>query len=1337
VTVHRDMAPQLQKAALVIRELRERLDQAEHAPGEPIAIVGMACRFPGADDPDRYWHLLESGSDAITGIPPEREAETPWRDTASPNDAGVPRFGGFIRDCDCFDAAFFGLTAREAVMTDPQHRLLLESSWHALEDAGLDPLSLRGSETGVFVGIASNDYAQILLNRRDYSAYYLTGNPLNAAAGRLAFTYGLQGPCVALDTACSASLVAVHQACQALRGNECRLALAAGVNLVLLPLGGIILSRAGMLAPDGRCKTLDAAADGYVRGEGCGIVVLKRLSDAVRDGDRVRAVLRGSAVTHGGQSAGFTVPNGAAQRAAIEKALARAKTAPGEVGYVELHGTGTQLGDPIEVRALAAALSPGRSAEHPVVIGSVKSNIGHLEGAAGVAGLIKAALAVEHGRIPATLHVHAPNPDIPWADLPVAIARETRAWPLGPRIAGVSSFGASGTNVHVIVAAAGEAAAKPAPRPARDLELLVISARSNTALIELARRHADALGRTPATDFPDYAATAATARAHLPHRVAVLAGSAEDAAARLRAFADGDAGAVLHGESRHRAKVLLALGLRPPQRLPFGMPVFDRALADCAAQLASPTLPGALAERRLEPALTAVVSLYAMARVWQALGVQPAMLAGRGPGLRVAAVLARALDLRTAVEAPPGAALTLATPILPLFDHSGTALDPGSALSRTTQAPTANLMASVGATAGLWLGGDAPPGMINADDDAPAWPALAQQLAALFVAGVPLEWGVIYPRSQGRRLPLPCYPFVRDRHWVAPAEPEPAKNPATPTPGAHAAEGIAGIGGTGIAAIFQCQLAEAAAALTRIVEQQLAAMAPPGLADAPAPALHATTGPGQLSTLSMDAAPQGLNAPSPADTPKTSAPAASDATKPATAAKPAAAGGRRGPAADPKNQRPAATDAEDLLLLAAEDGDALAVELAALAGALQELPAGQWHEAARQSRLRAAGQHRAMLIAPDPRQAAEALSGNRTNHRLRTGTAGTIRVAYVFPGLGEQHPGMAKGLYDRNAVFRDEIDRLCALAAPLVESDLREVMFTGASPPGRDLRAMLRRDASPPTKAADRLARTLFAHTAILVVELALVRLWQSLGLRPAALAGYSLGEYAAACTAGVMDERTVLELVAARARLIETMQAGGMLAVAAPTAQIVPLLCEETWIAATAAPALTVIGGSEASLAQLCPLLAQRKIVHRRLAAGRAFHTPHMADIAEPYRAILARTELHAPRIPYIGNLTGDWVTPGQATDPDWWVRHAIEPVRFAEALERLLADPEMAVLEAGPGQSLTSYAHQVPRAAAAPRLAVPSLRAANDEQSDAAAFLTAAGRLWLAGAPMDWAQW
>jgi acyl transferase domain-containing protein len=1236
MNVYSDIEPSLQKAALIIRELRERLNRAERGVGEPIAVIGMACRFPGdADDPERFWQLLEAGGDAITEIPPEREAEMPWRDSdTTAADGGVPRFGGFVRDCDRFDAAFFGLTAREAATMDPQHRLLLEESWHALEDAGIDPLSVRGSETGVFVGIASNDYAQILLNRRDYGAYYLTGNPLNAAAGRLAFSYGLQGPCLAVDTACSASLVAVHQACQALRGRECTLALAAGVNLVLLPLGGIILARAGMLAPGGRCKTLDAAADGYVRGEGCGIVVLKRLADALRDGDCVRAVLRGSAVNHGGQSAGFTVPSGAAQRAVIEKALTLAKAAPADIGYVELHGTGTQLGDPIEVRALATALAAGRLPERPVVIGSVKSNIGHLEAAAGIAGLIKTALAIEHGRIPATLHVHAPNPEIPWADLPVSIARQNRAWPPGPRIAGVSSFGASGTNAHLVVAAPEPVAVAPAARAPREVEPLLISARSQAALVELARRHAAALARLPAADFSDYAVTAATARAHLPHRLAVVAADPTEAAARLGAFARGEEDAAVHNEVPHLAKLVMVLAEKPPLRLASGMPAFDRAVAECGARMGD------------------VVSLHALGRLWLDFGLEPAMLAGSGPGLYVAAVLAGALDLDTVLQAPANAELRLAKPRLPLFDGDGTALGEGSLVTTRPVPPVADLIARLGATTGLWLGAAAPAGAIAADGDDPPWTAVARQLAALFVAGAPLDWRCIYPRGQGRRIALPHYPFARERHWA-----EPAATQQLP-PGAPA--------GTDLAAVFERQLAETAAVLTRVVNHQLAALAPA------APPRVANT---QASLVA--------NVP-------------------------------------------------DLLLAGADTADALTAELVGLAGRLREMPADRWPEAARRSRLEARGSHRAMLIATGLQAAADAIGAKR---RVRIAEARNIRVAYLFPGLGEQHPGMAKGLYDRCGSFRGELDRLCDLAAPLVFADLREIMFTPAPAAKRNLHAMLRQGPEPADPAGERLARPLFAHSAIFLVELALARLWQTLGLAPAALAGYSVGEYSTACVAGVIDERAALELVVTRARLIETAPAGGMLAAAAGPERLQPMLGDDIWIAAAAAPELTVLSGAESALAVLCPRLSERGVVHRRLAAGHAFHTPQMAVIAEPFRAAVARTELRAPRIPYLGNLTGNWVTSAQVTDPDWWVRHAMEPVRFSDALARLLADPEMAVVEVGPGQSLTSFAHQFPRSAAAPRLAVPSLRAANDEQSDVAAFLNAAGQLWLAGAPIDWA--
>jgi acyl transferase domain-containing protein len=397
--------------------------------------------------------------DAIQEVPSNRWDINSYYDP-NPETIGkmYTRQGGFLDiEVDKFDAEFFGLAPREVVSMDPQQRLLLEVSWQALENAGQSPEKLTGSQTGIFVGINTSDYSQLYMKSRNAShldAYFFLGNTSSVAAGRLSYILGLQGPSIAIDTACSSSLVTIHTACQSLRSGECHLALAGGVNLMLSPEAPIVLSRMRALAADGRCKTFDAAADGYGRGEGCGMVVLKRLSDAVADGDNILALIRGSAVNHDGRSSGLTVPNGLVQQKLIHAALANAKLDPNLVSYVEVHGTGTALGDPIEVEALASALCKGRSPKQPLMIGSVKTNIGHLEAAAGVAGLIKVVLAIQHREIPAHLHLKNPNPSISWEDLPIAIATEQTPWsPAGgqPRLAGVSSFGMSGTNAHVLL----------------------------------------------------------------------------------------------------------------------------------------------------------------------------------------------------------------------------------------------------------------------------------------------------------------------------------------------------------------------------------------------------------------------------------------------------------------------------------------------------------------------------------------------------------------------------------------------------------------------------------------------------------------------------------------------------------------------------------------------------------------------------------------------------------------------------------------------------------------------------------------------------------------------
>ena len=431
---------------------------------ESVAIVGMACRFPGSDDLAAFWERLEAGRDAVTAVsggharpdggpdmgPSEVSADAP----------AAHRWGAFIDGIDRFDAAFFRIAPVEARFLDPQQRLLLETSWEALEEAGIDPDRLRGSRAGVFAGISTNDYLELLASGAGgfTSLYAATGTGHSTAIGRVAFTLGLEGPAMAVDTACSSSLVALHQAVASLQRGEADLALAGGVNALLSRANTRLMADAGMLAADGRCKTFDAAADGYVRGEGCGMVVLKRLSDAAAAGDRIWAVVRGSAVNQDGASAGLTVPNGSAQERVIGEALSRAGLDPSEVDYLEAHGTGTELGDPVEAHAAAAVYGRGRDSGQPLLIGSVKTNVGHLEAAAGVAGLIKTVLAMHHGTIPRHLHYETPNPRMDWERLPLRVTSEATPWPTvadRPRRAGLSSFGLSGTNAHVVLESRG------------------------------------------------------------------------------------------------------------------------------------------------------------------------------------------------------------------------------------------------------------------------------------------------------------------------------------------------------------------------------------------------------------------------------------------------------------------------------------------------------------------------------------------------------------------------------------------------------------------------------------------------------------------------------------------------------------------------------------------------------------------------------------------------------------------------------------------------------------------------------------------------------------------
>jgi len=677
--IHDDDAPpasglsSMQRAILTIQKMRAKIESLERARVEPIAIIGIGCRFPGgANNPEAFFQLLEDGVDAIREVPPERwplEAEGP--DTEGEERA--LRWGSFLDDVDKFDASFFGISPREAESLDPQQRLLLEVSWEALERAGQLPERLMGSRTGVFVGIWALDYQQRVLAQGEdkLDAYCFTGNVLSTAAGRLAYTIGLQGPCISVETACSSSLTAIHLACQSLRNGESSLALAGGVNLMLSPATTKLLSKTQALSPDGRCKSFDSRANGFVRGEGCGMVVLKRLSDAERDGDAIIALIRGSAVNQDGRSTGLTAPNVLSQQALLRQALENARVAPSDVGYVEAHGTGTSLGDPIEVEALKAVLGGPREKGSTCVLGALKTNIGHLEAAAGVAGLIKVALALQNERIPGNLHFRALNPRIDLRGTSLEIAKEPVPWKPGlrPRFAGVSSFGISGTNAHIVLEEAPRNLEEPLGEAEAGVYLLPLSAKTPEALQDLARAYHGFLAAGDAPRLVDIAHTASARRSHYEHRLSIVGATREEMAGALDAFLRGEAppGVVQGKATPARAKVVFVFSGQGSQWLGMGQKLYEaesafRSVIDSCDALMTPRLGWSIldelgatenvsrvAETQVaQPMIFAIqIALVELLRSW---GISPDAVIGHSVGEIAAAHIAGILSLDEAVR---------------------------------------------------------------------------------------------------------------------------------------------------------------------------------------------------------------------------------------------------------------------------------------------------------------------------------------------------------------------------------------------------------------------------------------------------------------------------------------------------------------------------------------------------------------------------------------------------------------------------------------------------------------------------------------------------------------
>jgi amino acid adenylation domain-containing protein len=864
-----------------------------------VAIIGMAGRFPEAATLEQFWDNLRHGVESVRRIP-EADLLAAGVSLATLRDPSYVPVAGVLGEVDLFDAPFFGFSAREAALLDPQHRLLLEAAWEALEDAGYDAERIAGP-VGVYVGASVNSYfLHYLFSPREQlnspdGAQYFVGNDNNFLATRTSYKLGLRGPSLTIQTACSTSLVAVHLACQSLLNGECDMAIAGGVS-VRVPQVGYFYRPGGILAPDGHCRAFDAQAGGSVMGSGLGVVVLKRIEDALADGDPIRAVILGSAINNDGAlRIGYTAPSAQGQEAAIAEALALARVEPGTVSYVEAHGSGTPLGDPIELTALARAFGDG-VAPGSCAVGSVKTNIGHLDAAAGVAGLIKTVLALEHGEIPPSLHFTTPNPQIALASSPFYVSSGLRSWTMdgaAPRRAGVSSFGMGGTNAHVVL----EEAPRPGPSEpsSRPWQLLVLSAATPAAL--------------------------------------------------------------------------------------------DAATPNLAAHL----------------------------------------------------------------EAHPGE---------PLAD-------------------------------------------------------------------------VAYTLQLGRKV-------MRHRRAVVISE------------GENAADVL----------------------------------------------------------------------------------------------------GRREPGR---------------LLEGAED---------------------------------------------------------RTDRS----------VAFLLPGLGDSHPGMGRGLYEGEPVFREAVDRCCRILEPYLGRDLRQLLYPADAPArGLDFKALVGR--SEEAIGSD-LDRTAFAQPAMFVTEYALAQLWKEWGVEPAALLGYSLGEYTAACLAGVFSMEDALRVVALRAQLIERLPAGMMLAVPLAESAVLPLLDENLSISAVNGPELCVVGGPAEAVQALEARLASQGLTTRRIRTSHAFHSRMMQPAAGELLRLLADVPLQAPEIPFLSNVTGTWITAAEATDPAYWVRHLLAPVRLDAGLTELWKGTDRLLLEIGPGASLSSLALQHPAAAGGSRIAVPSLPGAHEARPEPAFALGVLGRLWLGGARLDWTR-
>jgi acyl transferase domain-containing protein/NADPH:quinone reductase-like Zn-dependent oxidoreductase/acyl carrier protein len=1274
-------------AALVrhlTRGLRGEASPPAVSPGtsrddEPIAIIGMACRFPQAPDPRAFWRLIAAGVDATSDVPAERwNVERYYDPDATAPGKAIARRGAFLDSVDRFDPLFFGISPREAHDLDPQQRLALELGWEALEDAGIPAPALIGSRTGVFLGSMWHDWADLSHAHVDgMSSHRATGQSINLIANRVSYAFGLRGPSVMIDTACSSALVALQFACRSLWYGDATLALAGGVNLLLAPESMVFCSKFGGLSPDGRCKMFDARADGFGRGEGGGVVVLKPLSLARADGDRVLAIVRGTAVNNDGMSHGLTAPNPRAQEEVLEQAYRRAGVAPAQVHYVEAHGTGTFLGDPIEARALGAVLGAGsgRPATRALAVGSVKTNIGHTEGAAGIAGLIKTVLAMEARAIPPNLHFDVPNPHIAFDELAVRVPKALEPWPAAddaPALAGVSSFGWGGTNAHVVLEG-------PAPGPrwlglgADRPEDLAIAAR--------AVRDAAAAGH-------DEVATSTGAV-----RLAVTARSRRELAAQLDGFLGGEPHTgLVTGRAAGKRRVAFVCSPLGSQWLGMGRqlmasePVFHAALARCDRAflpLTGWSLLAALCQEgppaplddvvRAQPLLFAVQ--VALAELWRAWGVSPDVVIGHSAGEVAAAHIAGVLTLGDAAQVMHHYSRVQA----PTADRGAMAV-----IERAADEVSAALAEHAGQVE-IAAFNSRTSTVISGDVS-----AVHALVVALKAGGASAS--VIRSNVAGHSpLMQPCLAELADALTRARLAPQPAAIAMYSTVTSER------VRGPELDAGYFPQNLRNPVRLVEVVERLLAEGVDVFVELGPHPVV--------LQALAHTAARVGQPA----------------LVLPSLRR----AGDERLSLYDSRSQLWAvgvpdrAREAEaELLVVSARTPEALRTRAGALAAWFDERPELSVADVCYTAGARRTHhEHRAAVVGRSRDELAAALRAHARSDAaaLCAGPGGaTPKVVFVFPGQGSQWPGMGRRLRASEPVFREALEACERAMQPYVSWSLAAELDVG--------------------EASSRLDENDVVQPVLWAIEVALAALWRSWGIEPAAVVGHSMGEVAAAVVAGALSLPDAARVITLRSQIARRHASGkGAMAVVelsfAEAAREIAGLDDRLAVGAANGPRSSVLSGEAESLERVLARLGERGIFCRRVKVDYASHSPQMDPLGPVLLEALSATAPRAGTVPLFSTVSADWLG-GERLDAAYWAANLRQPVRFAEAVAALGAAGHNAFIEMSPHPVLLPALEDGLAHLGHIGLAVASLRRNEDERTN---LLRSLGALYTRGAALD----